>query len=404
MNARVGDVGVPDQNWETADVVLDAGERAGFGRSRSRLQHWHQEGVVGRPAVRPRVGTRGRETLYPAGTSAQYVRALEIHRSVKLLDRLRWLLWFDGWPIAADLIRRRMENFAGALDDGMRKMRAPDGRFSQEFEDYLNEVGTRDFDSPAVRAVRRRVGTEQFVDFAELVLLRQSGHRDLTEDAQALLDHGVGDDSARSERFLGGAPFKEGYPDDEWALFEEYFNGRSLREAIAALSDDDLVYAREVVRRMLAISSDVSTTLKALQQPWAGGLALHPSFSKAFNADADHQTSLVVYLAVALAKPAERRWADDFLQVPAGWSDPEHLRWKFFQRLGAEIPDFDFLLDNKRYRRTLANPKEKSKMKRDFLHVLENNRAEFERFVEQYREETGLQVVISWREEEEDKP
>ena len=395
MNGRLENVGVPDQKWETASTVLDTAENAGYGRSRSRLQHWHQEGVISRPVVRNRVGTRGRETHYPGGTAKQYVRALEIHRTVKLLDRVRWLLWFEGWPIELTFVRRRIEAFAGAFDEGVSKMLTPDGQYGDEFEDYLNEVGTRDFDSPALKAVRRRVGAQDFDYFVELMLVRLSGSRKLTDDEQVFLDHAVGDDSARSEKFFGGAPIKEGYEDDDWSQFEEYYKGRSLRDDVANLSDDDLFNVREVVRRLLTISSDVGSTLKALGQPWAGGLSFHSSFAKSFNTDADHQTLLVTCLAVTLSKPSERYWSDLFLQVPAEWSEPEHRRWKFLQRLGTEIPDFDFLLDAKRFRRTLIDPKEKSKLREEFLFVRENNRAEYERVAKRYQEETGLEMVVS---------
>jgi hypothetical protein len=80
-------------------------------RLERRLEQFRNQGLL--PAAR-RIGQHGQQPVYghPAETVKQLDALMLWRRQEKNPDRLRVLLWIDGWPIDVDKVRR---SFAGVL-------------------------------------------------------------------------------------------------------------------------------------------------------------------------------------------------------------------------------------------------------------------------------------------------
>ena len=383
-------------DWETADEVLDFAVLNGFPRSREQLRHWHKEGVVPQPKVRNRKGARGRETWYPAGTSGQYVEALRLKRTTKLLWRIKWQLWFKGYPIELEWIRELIASLCGQFDVAVSMMFTEDGNLSETMRQYMDDAADRPFDLSAIRHVRRRVSSQRFPAFLEAALLAVSGRLDQSDENRwQLYAHGTGRDTAQQSSFLGGEPLVAESVDEDAEALGRYFDGGSLEAAFRAVSDDDVENARNIARAAIALVSQLAPDVEELAGRWAGGLATHPAYAADLRKSIEVQMQMVALYAVNLNDPSFRETGRILEANPGRPLDDQHHRWRVLNLLARDVPDFKLALDPKRYARGIRDPDLMETINGEIRAIYRDHVAEVGDFVRRYREETGIELLIS---------
>ncbi len=124
------------------------------------FKQWRDRGLFPRPVRRPGRGRKhGKGAIYPAGTTAQVLRILELRADGGRFDpeQALWRLWWEGWPIRQDQIQRRLQAFVAELTQPATAKR--DGKLP-----------------PALTKVRRRAGAGGFEELTELLRILQTGH------------------------------------------------------------------------------------------------------------------------------------------------------------------------------------------------------------------------------------
>jgi hypothetical protein len=382
-------------DWETADEVLFLAVAHGFKRSRDQLRHFHQNGVVPKPQVRNRRIGQGRETMYPPSTGAQYVRALELKRSTKLLDRIKWELWCEGYTVELSWIRPLIADTCRGFDLGIARAIWQNGRPTEEFEAYLDDASEARLSSRAARHARKRVTTNAFPLLVEAAVLTMAGRPPTDDRSAELVARGLGHDTAIDVSFLGGGPLVPESATEDIHYISRFFQGESLEGAIGRVGDDDLVMARRMMRAVLSIASRLSPDVECMYGRWAGGLAFHPAYVSDLKSMWELQTLLVALLAVNLGDTGLREAGTIAIADPDRPLDPEHQRWVVLNRLAEAVPDFECALEPKRYAKAVSRPDLMQTINEELRIIYLDNREAAQEFARRYKEETGIEVRFS---------
>lgn len=125
---------------------------------RGPFKQWRARGLFPRPIRRPGRGRRhGKGAIYPAGTTAQVLRILEMRAEPGRFDpeQALWRLWWEGWPIDTAAIRTRLE---AAVVSDVRHEAMSDGK-----------------PPPIATKLRKRAGPEGFGTLTEVFHRLQTG-------------------------------------------------------------------------------------------------------------------------------------------------------------------------------------------------------------------------------------
>ncbi len=244
----------------TSEVLLELARNHGYELTPRTLADWHRHGLIPRPE-REFPG-HGSVSLYPLGTDAQLLALIEIHSREKRLDYVGWELWWSGFPVSLDLVRQVLDGFAAEWDEEMRYLVDPHTR---ELTSWINDVADEAERAPLhgqLGRARKRLGRNQFPAFVRLSVAAILGRvpedesRIATRDAdgQLILEKAFGLVGRR--KFIDADSKKVMKRGGVLTILHEgsrWLRGRSMRELVSDLSDEQLLLARDQASQWLAV-------------------------------------------------------------------------------------------------------------------------------------------------------
>ncbi len=105
MNAKV----------ESGKHLLTLASEHGYNVSMQQLARWHRAGLLPRPKQLALGKAQGSQSLYPAGTSEQFLLLCSLRVRERRLSHLAWQLWWSGYPVAFPIIRKHIEHASAQL-------------------------------------------------------------------------------------------------------------------------------------------------------------------------------------------------------------------------------------------------------------------------------------------------
>ena len=101
-----------ERNAESSQHLLTLAHEHGYNVSMQQLVRWHRAGLLPRPKQLALGKAQGSQSLYPAGTSEQFLLLCDLRTRERRLSHLAWQLWWASYPIAFPIIREHIENAA----------------------------------------------------------------------------------------------------------------------------------------------------------------------------------------------------------------------------------------------------------------------------------------------------
>ncbi len=247
------------------------------------FKKWRTAGLLPRPIARPGRGRGpGRDSLYPAGTSAQLCRVLELRATTLKAGKrfqpgkVRWQLWWEGWPIDAERIwadlSARCDEIGGLVTAMWR-----DGEPTPFCREQVAAMAAGNLPTP-LREVRQRVGRERFTETYFLLLELSAGAFrgwDAPERRTEFL-RATELDRGRHDRIGTVAPWLRGSLDAQLRMLSQLVQPSAMRDALDATRDTQLIEARTELQRLILVLHRIRTLVEQLRGPGAFGLALVP--------------------------------------------------------------------------------------------------------------------------------
>lgn len=153
---------------ETADFLISSATRHGQPVSPAMLKQWRDAGLLPRPVQRSQGRGKGTATVYPAGTTAQLRRILDIRaedgQAGRRFDRdaAFWRLWWEGWAIEPRQVRAR-------LTDALTGWELALTAFADDDDGSLTDSFRTARLPPLLARARKRVGTSKMDTVAALM-------------------------------------------------------------------------------------------------------------------------------------------------------------------------------------------------------------------------------------------
>ncbi len=244
----------------TSEALLELARKNGYELTPRTLSDWHRYGLIPKPE-REFPG-HGSVSLYPLGTDTQLLALIELHSREKRLDYVGWELWWSGFPVSVELIRRVLDGFAIEWDREARYLVDPHTRqLTLWAEDAVAGAEHAPLDGVLARA-RKRLGRNQFPAFVRLAVAAILGRVPEDEDRIATRD---ADGQLILEKAFGLVGRRKVIDSDSAAEMKRsgvlkilregsrWLRGRSMHELVSDLTDEQLLLARDQASRWLAV-------------------------------------------------------------------------------------------------------------------------------------------------------
>ncbi len=170
---------------ENGKQLLELAREHDYSVSTMQLARWHRAGLLPRPTQRSLGRGLGTQSLYPLGTGEQLLLLCKLHKHERRLARLAWQIWWEGYPVDLQLIRKILQETAIQLSERIRWSVAlkqleqvNDDKMMEEPEQFLNfieQFATANLEYKPLRRVRKRLGKEQFATFIRILIDIASG-------------------------------------------------------------------------------------------------------------------------------------------------------------------------------------------------------------------------------------
>jgi hypothetical protein len=356
---------------ESTNDLISLARTRGFRVSKHQLARWHRSGLLPLPQERRFLGRGvGSQTIYPTGTGAQLLALLEIHARERRLPYVAWLLWWEGYRSP---IRRHVRKF---LD-------RPIGLVEKAIQ---SKIDPRDFEwrrltEKSFRRARRRTGRKRFPQFVGLILDAARGKEARLDPREAeLVEKGLALDSARDDRIRGAEPWLSGEIDDVLKSFGEALRPDKLRQNLRVADDQTLESARDEVRSFLTVLKEFGSISKLIFGPHAFG----------FDVFRDLDASEPLIQSFLLLMWLELRTQPNLLGALNGLISslphPSEQTTAFdgLLKLGREVPGFADILNARRLREAIGDPKTLEVVNKELKIRLKQHRTEVKAFMERY--------------------
>jgi hypothetical protein len=163
-------------NAESSQHLLTLASEHGYNVSMQQLARWHRAGLLPRPKQSALGKAHGSQSLYPHGTSEQFLLLCSLRTRERRLAYLAWQLWWSGYPVAFPIIREHIELAAAQLSQFVQfliVLKQNEQRGDEEFQgvlDIIEQFALARLNYKPLRHARKRIGTISFPTFIRILL------------------------------------------------------------------------------------------------------------------------------------------------------------------------------------------------------------------------------------------
>jgi hypothetical protein len=249
-----------------------------------------------------------------------------------------------------------------------------------------SKIDPRDFEwrrltEKSVRRARRRTGRKRFPEFIALILDAARGKEAQLDPREAeLVEKGLALDNAREDRIKGAKPWLSGEIDDALKSFGRALQPAKLRQNLERADDQNLESARDEVRSLLSVLKEFGSISKLIFGPHAFG----------FDVFRDIDTSEPIIQSFMLLMWLELRTHPDIkgaLQILISALPRPVEQTSAFDgllQLGREVPGFADILNARRLREAIGDPKTREVVNKELKMRLKQHRGEVKVFMQRH--------------------
>ncbi|MDP9455396.1 MAG: hypothetical protein M3Q60_06295 [Actinomycetota bacterium] len=185
-----------------------------------------------------------------------------IRAEVRPLDHVRWHLWWAGYEVPVEHVREFLSGSAAEADEHIRKVVDPGtGSLSEAAWEVLEAASTGRLSKP-LSGSRKRVGKKRFDTFMRIMLEAIAGQfegfsyeptENPREDEQRIMEKGLGLERAYADRVGHEGPWLRNSLEGYLKGIGRLVDGEILERRLAAITDEQLLEARDEARSWLAL-------------------------------------------------------------------------------------------------------------------------------------------------------
>ncbi len=370
----------------TSEALLELAHARGNELTGRTLADWHRYGLIPKPE-REFPG-HGSVSLYPLGTDAQLIALLEIHSGEKRLDYVGWELWWRGFPVSMDLIRRFLYGFADEWDKEVPYFVDPHtGKLTSLASQEADEAQDAPLEGPLGRA-RKRLGRERFPAFVRLAIAAVVGN---VRGDDAVIPTRDDDGDLILEKGFGLVGRRKVIPPDSVGLTKRdgvlaimrqggtWLRGRSLCEMLSDLSDEQLLLARNQSSQWLAVLAGYGPVFDWM---FGRGRFFFAGISEMARGmqTADKTIWLMWWAVLRFRGPMLIQKAIEGMGMPTPEMVAGLRHWEAIQRVREEFPALARIWSPKRVRAALRNPKRQEELNMEVMRFREEHAEELDAF------------------------
>lgn len=325
------------------------------------------------PAPRQRSLGRGRgtETVYPAGAIEHLEALVDARRKYRTNERVAWALWWRGHQIHEDLVRPLLKQQASGLDCEIHKLRLvlneqTDPDLSAQWQRWLYEDGLVPIADPALRQMRKRVGSARFPTLlrviAEVVrgtfegfsqdpVFAYDNDQHVPEEAK-ILEKALGLARARKDRLLNVPPWLAGTVETDLKQIAELFRSQSFSQQVDRVSFQELNLARSEFERFARVITAFAALTERIWGPHAFGVSV---IAQQLRCDIpEHQQIVFLSWLKVMGVKEVRAGATAFLKLEGAAREMEE-NLRMLSALAREVGPLRHLLAPRRIRLAMRN-------------------------------------------------
>jgi hypothetical protein len=173
-----------------------------------------------------------------------------------------------------------------------------DGELTDFADDALDAARNIRIEQLPMSWTRRRVGANDFDLFLQSLLMVFAGRTvDLTDEAIAQMEHGLGLDRARTDTLANtGGPWLDSDPRADFEHIGERASLEGMEKALTSASDTDLRQARDNVKAFVPVVSQLGRVLRETNDRWSHGYAAFGPIFEYMLSSPEGQAQFVLYM------------------------------------------------------------------------------------------------------------
>jgi hypothetical protein len=360
----------PATTYETADAIVSSVREIGT-ITKHTLAKWHRAGLIPIPKTVPLGHGKGSESRYPIGTLHLVIEILKRRKSrCPKLEDLAWDLWWAGFDVPIEAIRKRLDYFVAEWDKSLK---------TNDLDRELKELETRRLPSP-VGKIRRRVGRAKIRPVANAILSVVSDRVD-----ESAIDQ-VDDETyvkafklqrGRKERTTDAGPLVQTPQAEIMHFLGAILRGRSLVQTLAAYSDPDITSSRDAFKWLLGVVEHAGSQTGGMFGKGAFGFDALRALGTA--TDWKQQALLIILWPLFMANPEFKRGFETYLDSEEKLKAADRA-FDQVRLLKQEIPALARVATPKRIGSGLKNRKKQAKLNAELRRIKKRHGPEIDAF------------------------
>lgn len=348
--------------------LLELAHDHGYQMSPPQLARWHRDGLLPQPKQRPLGKAKGTESVYPPGTAEQLLALLEIHNVNRRMTDVAWKLWWAGYSVDMEIIRKRLREVASKLIELQDQVLSEDGLgLSSVALNWIDDSAKTRLPKPLADA-RQRVKPENFPNIAEILFEVLSGTFtgfQLNPNTQSMersvedFESALGLKRARTDSLSTTAPWLGGSPNEVEGFIRDlssWLGQRPWYDLIETSSDDDLNRSRDDVRAFFGLFSGFMAFAEEAFGRNAFGMVALAKAGRALDDDVTGQAFFVLGLRMFANHTHLLEGIEAYRQTAREWEEQHQPALQVLEALVKEFPEHKDLLEVKNVMRAQKSP------------------------------------------------
>ena len=344
--------------WFTADDLVAYCHEAGFVITRDQLARWHRKGVIPSPKRDHQSGRPGTVSMYPPGTLQTLLAVCRLQTGRTPFDEISWSLWWSGNEADMQDARIFMDKVCKDLDHTIDLVRSGTSETTKS-QRVPTEIRRVLSNATSLRGplgwARRSVGKSDWPRFVDFTFDALQGHPpDLSKEDRNMIDRAFHIRGAYEVR-AQDQPIRSVQDHAETFAWFAKFMSRPLYERLSEITDDELLEARDSVKRLVTFLGSFGDVMKWLFRPDGLGYGFVARIVNFFAEAPSRQVFLTVLVHAFSTDPDFGVNVAELDDLTDQWKS-EHLpNWEKLRLLADGVPELSQVINPRSMRRAFTS-------------------------------------------------